>query len=37
MKRAVSQNETKWLYKLQTMQPYGMNIELDLNSFLTND
>lgn len=37
MKRAVSKNETYWLYKLQTMQPHGMNIDLDLNCFLTND
>lgn len=37
LKKAVSQNETQWLYRLQTMQPQGLNIELDLNCFLTND
>lgn len=37
MKRAISRNETYWLYKLRTMQPHGMNIDLDLNCFLTND
>lgn len=37
LKKAVSQNETKCLYRLYTMQPQGLNIELDLNSFLTNN
>lgn len=37
MKRTVSKNETYWLYKLHSMQPYGMNIDIDLNCFLTND
>lgn len=37
LKKAVSQNETKWLYRLHTMQPQGLNIELDLNCFLTNE
>lgn len=32
----VSQNETKWIFLLDTLQPMGMNIDLDLNCFLTN-
>ena len=37
MTRSVSQNEMKWVHRLQTMQPSGLNIELDLNCFLAND
>ena len=37
MVRSVSQNEMKWVHKLRTMQPSGLNIELDLNCFLTDD
>lgn len=36
LKKAISQNETQWLYRLSTMQPLGLNIELNLNCFLTN-
>lgn len=32
----VSQNETYWIYKLNTLQPVGLNIDIDLNCFLTN-
>lgn len=32
----VSQNETKWIFQLDTLQPTGMNINVDLNCFLTN-
>ena len=37
LKKTVSQNETKWLHRLRTMQPLGLNIDLDLNCFLTNE
>ena len=37
MTRSVSQNEMKWVHRLRTMQPSGLNIELDLNCFLAND
>ena len=33
--KAVSQNETQWIHRLRTMRPLGLNIELDLNCFLT--
>lgn len=32
----VSQNETKWILNLYTLQPAGLNIDLDLNCILTN-
>lgn len=32
----ISQNETKWIFQLDTLQPKGMNIDIDLNCFLTN-
>ena len=32
----VSQNETRWIYTLDTLQPAGMNIDVDLNCLLTN-
>lgn len=34
MTRGVSRLETFWIYELQTYFPYGMNIELDMNSFI---
>ena len=37
MTRSISQNETMWINKMQTMHPTGLNIELDLNCFLAND
>ena len=37
MLRSVSQNEMKWVHKLRTMQPSGLNVELGLNCFLTDD
>lgn len=35
-KTKVSQNETRWIFQLDTLQPSGMNIDVDLNCFLTN-
>lgn len=37
MRREISKNETKWIYKLRTMQRLGINKGLDLNGFLSND
>lgn len=36
LKRAISQNETQWIHRLHTLHPRGLNIELDLNCFLSN-
>lgn len=32
----ISQNETRWIFTLDTLQPKGLNIDIDLNCFLTN-
>ena len=34
MRREVSRNETEWIFKMDTLKPKGMNIELDVNCFL---
>lgn len=34
MRREVSKNETYWIFKLNTMRPLGLNVELDVNCFL---
>ncbi|XP_073481353.1 uncharacterized protein [Aquarana catesbeiana] len=34
MKREVSKNETHWIFKLDTMRPQGLNVEIDINCFL---
>lgn len=36
LRTAVSQNETKWIYQLGTMTPKGLNVELDINCFISN-
>lgn len=36
LKRLISQNESSWIYKLGTSSPNGLNIEFDLNCFLSN-
>lgn len=36
MHKAVSRNETRWIYELCTMSPQGMNIYIDINCFITN-
>ena len=32
--REVSWNETEWIFRLDTLKPRGMNVELDVNCFL---
>lgn len=33
MRKAVSQNETRWIYELCTLHPQGMNLDIDLKCF----
>lgn len=33
MHKAVSQNETCWIYELCRLSPQGMNIDMDINCF----
>lgn len=34
--RTISQKESRWIYTLKTLTPRGMNVEFDLNCFLSN-
>lgn len=34
--RDLSQRETRWIFQLKSLFPKGMNIELDLNCFISN-
>lgn len=34
MRREVSKNGTYWIFKLNTMQPMGLNVELDVNCYI---
>ena len=34
MRREISRNETEWIFKMDTLKPKGMNVELDVNCFL---
>lgn len=33
--REISQLETKWIFLMGTLMPHGMNIELDVNDFIS--
>lgn len=33
----VSQNETKWIFLLNFLQPEGLNIDIDLNCYISNE
>lgn len=33
MVREIPKSETKWIYLTNTLQPAGLNVELDLNCF----
>lgn len=35
MTQKISQNETKWIFELHILRPLGLNVELDLNCFIT--
>lgn len=35
-KKKISQNETKWIYLLESLQPKGLNLDIDLNCFISN-
>lgn len=35
-KKWISQNETRWIYRLDSLVPRGLNVDIDLNCFLTN-
>lgn len=32
----ISQNETEWIYRLQSLAPRGLNLDIDLNCFIAN-
>lgn len=32
----ISQNETRWIYRLDSLVPRGLNVDIDLNCFLSN-
>ena len=34
--RTISQKESKWIHTMRTLVPGGMNVEFDLNCFLSN-
>lgn len=34
--RAISQNETHWIFTLETLKPAGLNVDSDINCFLSN-
>ena len=36
MVREISKSETKWIFLTNTLSPRGLNIELDLNCFISN-
>ena len=35
-KLQISQNETEWIYRLGSLAPKGMNIDIDLNCYISN-
>lgn len=36
LKQAISKNETWWVFEMCTLAPRGLNIDLDLNCFISN-
>lgn len=34
LRREVSCNKTHWIFKMNTMKPYGLNVELDIHCFI---